>query len=43
MLDQMQTRAELYELIDYRAYEALDAWIAQTKVPARHAAARRPD
>jgi methylisocitrate lyase len=33
MLDQMQTRAELYDLISYHAYEALDASIVETVVP----------
>ena len=33
MIDRMQTRAELYEAIDYAAYEALDASIAKTVVP----------
>lgn len=33
MLDQMQTRAELYETIGYSEYEALDAAIAQSAVP----------
>jgi len=33
MLDQMQTRAELYQLIGYHEYEALDASIVQTVVP----------
>jgi len=33
MLDQMQTRAELYELIGYHQYEALDASIVETVVP----------
>ncbi|SJZ49458.1 carboxyvinyl-carboxyphosphonate phosphorylmutase [Enhydrobacter aerosaccus] len=33
MLDQMQTRAELYETIDYHEYEALDASIVATVVP----------
>ncbi len=33
MLGEMQTRAELYETIDYHQYEALDASIVQTVVP----------
>jgi methylisocitrate lyase len=33
MLDQMQTRAELYELIGYHDYEALDSSIVATVVP----------
>ena len=33
MLDRMQTRAELYDLIGYSTYEALDASIVQTVVP----------
>ena len=33
MLDQMQTRAELYDTIRYHDYEALDASIVQTIVP----------
>jgi methylisocitrate lyase len=33
MLDEMQTRAELYDLIAYHQYEALDASIVQTVVP----------
>lgn len=33
MLDQMQTRAELYATIGYHDYEALDASIVQTIVP----------
>jgi methylisocitrate lyase len=33
MLDRMQTRAELYETIDYAGYEALDAGIVKTVVP----------
>jgi methylisocitrate lyase len=33
MLDQMQTRAELYATVRYRDYEALDASIVQTIVP----------
>jgi methylisocitrate lyase len=33
MLDRMQTRAELYDLIGYHAYEALDSSIVQTLVP----------
>ena len=33
MLDQMQTRAELYATIRYHDYEALDASIVQTIVP----------
>ena len=33
MLDQMQTRAELYSTIDYHRYEALDASIVETVVP----------
>jgi methylisocitrate lyase len=33
MLDQMQTRAELYQLIGYHDYEALDASIVETVVP----------
>jgi methylisocitrate lyase len=32
-LDQMQTRGELYDLIGYHAYEALDASIVETIVP----------
>ncbi len=33
VIDQMQTRAELYAAIDYAGYEALDASIVQTVVP----------
>ena len=33
MLDQMQTRAELYQAIGYHEYEALDASIVETIVP----------
>ena len=33
MIDQMQTRAELYETIGYHEYEALDASIVETIVP----------
>jgi methylisocitrate lyase len=33
LLDEMQTRAELYDAIGYRQYEALDASIVQTIVP----------
>ena len=33
MLEQMQTRAELYETIGYHDYEALDATIVKTVVP----------
>ena len=33
MLDQMQTRAELYDLIGYHDYEALDSSIVETIVP----------
>jgi methylisocitrate lyase len=33
MLDRMQTRAELYQTIDYHAYEALDATLVATVVP----------
>jgi methylisocitrate lyase len=33
MLDQMQTRAELYETIGYHQYEALDASIVATVIP----------
>ncbi|MDW8137320.1 MAG: methylisocitrate lyase [Bacteroidota bacterium] len=32
-LDQMQTRAELYELIDYAAYEAFDQALSQWQAP----------
>jgi len=32
-LDQMQTRAELYDLIGYHQYEALDASIVETVIP----------
>jgi len=32
-IDRMQTRAELYELIDYYGYEALDAHIQKTVLP----------
>jgi methylisocitrate lyase len=32
-IDRMQTRQELYQLIDYSAFEALDASIARTIVP----------
>ena len=32
-VDRMQTRAELYETIDYAGYEALDASIVATVVP----------
>ena len=34
MIDRMQTRKELYATIDYAGYEALDASIVQTVVPA---------
>jgi methylisocitrate lyase len=33
LLDEMQTRAELYDLIGYHQYEALDASIVKTIVP----------
>jgi methylisocitrate lyase len=33
MVDQMQSRAELYRTIDYSGYEALDASIVATVVP----------
>jgi methylisocitrate lyase len=33
MLDQMQTRSELYDLIGYHDYEALDSSIVETIVP----------
>lgn len=33
MLDRMQTRAELYDLIGYHQYEALDSSIVETVVP----------
>jgi methylisocitrate lyase len=33
MLDQMQTRAELYRTIGYEEYEALDETIARSIVP----------
>jgi methylisocitrate lyase len=33
-LDRMQTRAELYELIDLAGYEALDATIVSSRLPA---------
>ena len=33
MLDQMQTRAQLYEAIGYHEYEALDATLTKTVVP----------
>jgi methylisocitrate lyase len=33
MLAEMQTRAELYDLIGYHAYEALDSSIVETVVP----------
>jgi len=37
LLDQMQTRTELYELIDYKAYQAFDAEIASRDFqPQRH-------
>ena len=39
-LDCMQTRAELYETIDYEGYEALDASIVATIVP--HGMPQRP-
>jgi methylisocitrate lyase len=32
-LDRMQTRAELYDLIDLKAFEALDASIVATVIP----------
>ena len=38
MVDQMQTRAELYATIELHDYEALDASIVKTIVPAGHAA-----
>ena len=34
MLDRMQTRAELYDTIGYEEYEALDASIVRTVIPA---------
>jgi methylisocitrate lyase len=37
MLDRMQTRAELYDTIGLHAYEALDASIVQSVVPAQEA------
>jgi methylisocitrate lyase len=36
MVDRMQTRAELYDLIGQHDYEALDASIVQTVVPAQN-------
>lgn len=33
LLDRMQTRAELYEVIDLHAYEELDAQIVKTVLP----------
>jgi methylisocitrate lyase len=36
MVDRMQTRAELYDLIGLHDYEALDASIVQTVVPAQN-------
>jgi methylisocitrate lyase len=33
MLDQMQTRTELYETLGYYDYESLDASIARSIVP----------
>lgn len=33
MLEEMQTRAELYDLIGLQAYEALDAKIVESVVP----------
>jgi len=33
MVDRMQTRAELYQTIDYHAYESLDATLVATVVP----------
>jgi methylisocitrate lyase len=33
LIDRMQTRAELYDLIGLHAYEALDASIVQTVLP----------
>jgi methylisocitrate lyase len=33
LLDEMQTRAELYDLIGYHQYEALDSSIVQTVIP----------
>ncbi|MBE9603315.1 methylisocitrate lyase [Acetobacteraceae bacterium H6797] len=33
MIDRMQTRAQLYETIDYHAYEALDSTLIKTIVP----------
>jgi methylisocitrate lyase len=33
MVDRMQTRAELYETIDYHGYEALDSSIVRTIIP----------
>ena len=33
LIPKMQTRAELYETIDYHAYEALDSSIIQSVVP----------
>jgi methylisocitrate lyase len=37
VLDRMQTRAELYDTIGLQAYEALDASIVQSVVPAQEA------
>ncbi|MBY5825917.1 hypothetical protein [Rhizobium leguminosarum] len=33
MIDRMQTRAELYDLIDLKGYEALDANIVASRLP----------
>jgi len=33
MLEEMQTRAELYDLIGLKAYEALDTYIVETVIP----------
>ncbi len=33
MVGRMQTREQLYEIIDYHAYEALDAGIAKSVLP----------
>jgi methylisocitrate lyase len=42
-LDRMQTRRELYELIGYHDYEALDGAIARSVLPDEPAGARAQD
>lgn len=42
LLDRMQTRRELYEVIRYHDYEALDATIARSVIPGDATPGRRP-